>query len=113
MALAGGLIALAERRLPEKTLLATLAAQAFVALGFYAFVLFSSNPFERLDPAPVQGLGLNPLLQDIGLAMHPPMLYGGYVGLSVAFSFAVGALVTRQVTPDFARVMRPWVLGAW
>src|SRR5690606_555260 len=83
MALAGGLIALVERRLPEKTLLATLAAQAFVALGFYAFVLFSSNPFERIDPAPAQGLGLNPLLQDIGLAMHPPMLYGGYVGLSV------------------------------
>jgi cytochrome c-type biogenesis protein CcmF len=113
MALAGGLIALVERRLPEKTLLATLGAQAFVGLGFYAFLLVSSNPFERLNPAPAQGLGLNPLLQDIGLAMHPPTLYCGYVGLSVAFSFAVGALLTRQVTPDFARVMRPWVLGAW
>jgi len=113
MSLAGGLIALVERRLPEKTLLATLAAQAFVGLGFYAFLLVSSNPFERLDPAPAQGLGLNPLLQDIGLAMHPPTLYCGYVGLSVAFSFAVGALLTRQVTPDFARVIRPWVLGAW
>jgi len=113
MALAGGLIALVERRLPEKTMQATLAAQGFVALGFYAFLLFSSNPFERLPTPAVEGLGLNPLLQDIGLAFHPPTLYIGYVGLSVAFSFAVGALLTRQVTPDFARVMRPWVLGAW
>ena len=113
MALAGGLIAAIERRLPEKTMQATLAAQGFVALGFYAFLLLSSNPFERLSvPAP-EGLGLNPLLQDIGLAFHPPTLYFGYVGLSVAFSFAVGALLTRQVTPDFARAMRPWVLGAW
>ncbi len=113
MALAGGLIAAVERRLPERTMLATLAAQAFVALGFYAFLLFSSNPFTRLSPAPPQGMGLNPLLQDVGLALHPPTLYAGYVGLSVAFSFAVGALVTRQVTPEFAKVMRPWVLGAW
>jgi cytochrome c-type biogenesis protein CcmF len=113
MALAGGLIALVERRLPERTMLATLAAQAFVAIGFYAFLLVSSNPFERLNPAPAEGMGLNPLLQDIGIAMHPPTLYVGYVGLSVAFSFAVGALLTRQVNPDFARVMRPWVLGAW
>ncbi len=113
MALAGGLIALLERRLPEKTILATLAAQAFLCLGFYFFILASSNPFERLVPAPVEGAGMNPLLQDIGVAIHPPMLYLGYVGLSVAFSFAVGALVTRQVTPDFARIMRPWVLSAW
>jgi len=113
MSFAGGLIALLERRLPERTMIATLAAQAFVGLGFYAFLLFSSNPFERLDPPAPEGLGLNPLLQDIGLAFHPPTLYFGYVGLSVAFSFAVGALLTRQVTPDFARAMRPWVLGAW
>ena len=113
MALAGGLIALIERRLPEKTMQATLAAQGFVALGFYSFLLLSSNPFERLPAPAVEGLGLNPLLQDIGLAFHPPTLYIGYVGLSVAFSFAVGALQTRQVTPEFARVMRPWVLGAW
>src|SRR5690606_15413866 len=113
MALAGGLIALVERRLPERTMLATLGAQAFVGLGFYAFLLTSSNPFERLPQPPAAGMGLNPLLQDIGLAMHPPTLYFGYVGLSVAFSFAVGALLTRQVTPEFARVMRPWILGAW
>ena len=113
MAMSGALIALLERRLPEKTILATLAAQAFVGLGFYAFLLFSSNPFERLPEPAAEGMGLNPLLQDIGLALHPPTLYFGYVGLSVAFSFAVGALITRQVTPAFARAMRPWVLGAW
>ena len=113
MGLAGALVALFERRLPENTIVATLSAQAFVSLGFYAFLLFSSNPFERLDPVPLAGAGLNPLLQDIGLAFHPPTLYFGYVGLSVAFSFAVGALVTGEVGPAFARAMRPWVLGAW
>ena len=113
MGLAGALIALVERRLPERTMNATLAAQGVVSLGFYAFLLLSSNPFERLPVPATEGVGLNPLLQDIGLAFHPPTLYLGYVGLSVAFSFAVGALLTRQVTPDFARAMRPWVLGAW
>jgi cytochrome c-type biogenesis protein CcmF len=113
MGLAGGFVALVERRLPERTMLATLAGQAFVSIGFYAFLLFSSNPFARLEPAAAEGQGLNPLLQDIGLAFHPPTLYLGYVGLSVAFSFAIGALVTREVGPAFARAMRPWVLGAW
>ncbi|AXU19352.1 heme lyase NrfEFG subunit NrfE [Novosphingobium sp. THN1] len=113
MAVSGGIVALVEQRLREETLLATLAGQAFVSLGFYAFLLLSSNPFERLpEPAP-EGAGLNPLLQDIGLAFHPPTLYVGYVGLSVAFSFAIGALITRDVGPAFARAMRPWVLGAW
>ena len=113
MALAGAVIAAVERRLPERTMQATLAGQGFVAFGFYAFILFSSNPFERLGTPAIEGAGLNPLLQDVGLALHPPTLYVGYVGLSVAFSFAIGALLTRQVTPDFARAMRPWVLGAW
>ena len=113
MGLSGGLLALVERRLPERTMLATLAGQAFVSLGFYAFLLVSSNPFERLPQPPAEGSGFNPLLQDIGLAFHPPTLYLGYVGLSVAFSFAIGALVTREVGPAFARAMRPWVLGAW
>ncbi len=113
MAVAGALIGLVERRLPERTMLATLAAQAFVGIGFYAYILLASNPFTRLDPAPIQGAGLNPQLQDIGLAYHPTTFYVGYVGLSVAFSFVVGALLTRQVTPDFARAMRPWALGAW
>ncbi|HEX6376000.1 MAG TPA: heme lyase CcmF/NrfE family subunit [Allosphingosinicella sp.] len=113
LALAGAAVALFERRLPERSLIATLAAQAAIGLGFYAFLLFSSNPFERLSPVPVEGNGLNPLLQDPGLAFHPPTLYFGYVGVSIAFSFAVGALVTRDVGPAFARAMRPWVLGAW
>jgi cytochrome c-type biogenesis protein CcmF len=113
LAVAGAGVALLERRLEERTLIATLAAQALISLGFYAFLLFASNPFARLDPAPAEGQGLNPLLQDPGLAFHPPTLYLGYVGLSVAFSFAVGALVTRDVGPAFARAMRPWVLAAW
>ena len=99
LAVAGGAVALFERRLSERTLIATLAAQAAMALGFYAFLLIASNPFARLDPAPLEGRGLNPLLQDPGLAFHPPTLYFGYVGLSVAFTFAVGALVTRDVGP--------------
>ncbi|MEH3101177.1 heme lyase CcmF/NrfE family subunit [Sphingomonas adhaesiva] len=113
LGVAGGAVAILERALAPRTTLATLGAQAFLALGFYAFLLFSSNPFTRIDPAPATGNGLNPLLQDPGLAFHPPTLYAGYVGLSVAFSFAVGALVTRDVGPSFARAMRPWVLGAW
>ena len=113
LAVAGAAVALFERRLPARTLTATLAAQAVIGLGFYAFLLFASNPFTRLSPVPSEGNGLNPLLQDPGLAFHPPTLYFGYVGISVAFSFAVGALVTRDVGPAFARAMRPWVLGAW
>ncbi|WP_033073048.1 heme lyase CcmF/NrfE family subunit [Sphingopyxis sp. MWB1] len=113
LSLSGGLIALFEKRLREDTLIATLTAQAALSLGFFAFLLFSSNPFSRLPVAPPDGQGLNPLLQDIGLAFHPPTLYVGYVGLSVAFSFAVGALVTREIGPAFARAMRPWVLGSW
>jgi len=113
LGLAGGAVAVLERRLPERSLIATLAAQAGIALGFYAFLLFASNPFARLPMPARDGMGLNPLLQDPGLAFHPPTLYIGYVGNSVAFSFAVGALITRDVGPAFARAMRPWVLGAW
>jgi cytochrome c-type biogenesis protein CcmF len=113
LGLAGGAVAIFERRLDQRTLNATIGAQALIAMGFYAFLLFASNPFARLFPSPPDGNGLNPLLQDPGLAFHPPTLYVGYVGISVAFSFAVGALVTREVGPAFARAMRPWVLGAW
>jgi cytochrome c-type biogenesis protein CcmF len=113
LAAAGALLAGTERRLRPDTLRATLGAQALLALGFFAFLLLASNPFARLNPAPPQGEGLNPLLQDPGLAFHPPTLYLGYVGLSVAFSLAVGALVTREVGPSLARAMRPWVLGSW
>jgi cytochrome c-type biogenesis protein CcmF len=113
MGIAGAAVALFERALRRDTHMATLGAQALISLGFYAFLLFSSNPFARANPAPADGQGLNPLLQDPGLAFHPPTLYLGYVGLSVAFSFAVGALMTRNVDATFARAMRPWVLAAW
>ncbi|MEI9852505.1 MAG: heme lyase CcmF/NrfE family subunit [Sphingomonas sp.] len=113
LGVAGAGVALLERRLADRTLAATLGAQAAIAIGFYAFILFASSPFLRVDPPAPDGMGLNPLLQDPGLAFHPPTLYFGYVGLSVAFSFAVGALLTRDVGPAFARAMRPWVLIAW
>ncbi len=113
LSVSGAAIAFFEKRIDAKTLHATLAVQGFIALGFFAFLLFASNPFERLEPAPLEGAGLNPLLQDVGLAFHPPTLYMGYVGLSIAFSFAVGALLTNQAGPAFARAMRPWVLAAW
>ena len=113
LGVAGAAVALFEHRIKERTLAATLMAQALISFGFYAFLLFSSNPFKRLSPVPADGNGLNPLLQDPGLAFHPPTLYFGYVGMSVAFSFAVGAMITRDVDKDFARAMRPWVLAAW
>ena len=90
-----------------------LAVQGIVTTAFLAFSLFTSNPFQRLDPPPVDGRGLNPILQDIGLALHPPMLYLGYVGLSMAFSFAVAALISGQADKQWARAMRPWVSAAW
>src|SRR5678815_413495 len=113
LGLSGAALALFSRRLPSRTLIAALGAQAALALGFHAFLLGASNPFARLDPAPVEGRGLNPLLQDPGLAFHPPTLYLGYVGLSVAFSLAVGAMLAGDVDRRLARAMRPWVLGAW
>src|SRR5436309_2834862 len=113
LSVAGAFMALFSRRTSERTLIGGLGSQAVLALGFYAFLLIASNPFARLFPAPPDGQGLNPLLQDPGLAFHPPMLYLGYVGLSVAFSLAVGALLTGEVDSRLARAMRPWVLGAW
>ncbi len=113
LAVAGAFVALFSRRTGERTLVAALGSQSVLALGFYAFLLIASNPFARLSPAPPDGLGLNPLLQDPGLAFHPPTLYLGYVGLSVAFSLAVGALLTDEVDSRLARAMRPWVLAAW
>ncbi|MBA2772313.1 MAG: heme lyase CcmF/NrfE family subunit, partial [Sphingomonas sp.] len=109
----GAVLALLSRRLDERTFIAALGAQGALALGFFTFLLLASNPFGRLDPAAAEGRGLNPLLQDPGLAFHPPTLYFGYVGLSVAFSLAVGALLTGRVDRDLAKAMRPWVLGAW
>src|SRR5215813_40882 len=113
LAIAGAFLALLSRRTSERTLVAALGSQAALALGFYAFLLIASNPFARLSPAPPEGRGLNPLLQDPGLAFHPPTLYFGYVGLSVAFSIAVGALLANEVDSRLAQAMRPWVLAAW
>ena len=90
-----------------------LSVQAMITAGFLLFILFTSNPFERLDPPPVNGSGLNPLLQDPGLAFHPPFLYLGYVGFSMAFSFAVAALIEGRVDAAWARWVRPWTLAAW
>jgi len=117
LSVAGAFLALLSRRTSERTLIAALGAQAALALGFYAFLLIASNPFARLDLNTTlfagRERGLNPLLQDPGLAFHPPTLYLGYVGLSVAFSLAVCALLTNEVNAQLARAMRPWVLGAW
>jgi cytochrome c-type biogenesis protein CcmF len=113
LGVSGAVLAIFSRRLDERTFTAALGAQGALALGFFAFLLFASNPFARLDPAAIEGRGLNPLLQDPGLVFHPPTLYLGYVGLSVAFSLAVGALITGRVDAALAKAMRPWVLGAW
>ena len=91
----------------------TLIVMGGITLSFLAFSLFTSNPFTRLSPAPIDGRGLNPVLQDIGLALHPPMLYLGYVGLSVAFAIAIAGLITGQVDKNWARITRFWVALAW
>ncbi|MEQ1755435.1 MAG: heme lyase CcmF/NrfE family subunit [Micropepsaceae bacterium] len=109
----GAAVALFGRRLPPTLSARTLAIQGLIGAMFLAFILFTSNPFLRLDPAPVNGNGLNPLLQDPGLATHPPFLYMGYVGFSMAFSFAIAALIEGKVEPAWARWVRPWTLAAW
>ncbi|KAA5605096.1 heme lyase CcmF/NrfE family subunit [Roseospira marina] len=101
------------RNLPPALRARALAVQAMIVVGFLLFILFTSNPFERIDPAPLNGRGLNPLLQDPGLAFHPPMLYLGYVGFSMAFSFAIAALIEGRVDAAWARWVRPWTLLAW
>ena len=106
-------VALFGGNLPPRLKARVLSVQAVIGVGFILFILFTSNPFERLDPAPADGRGLNPLLQDIGLAFHPPLLYLGYVGLSVTFSFAIAALIEGRVDPAWARWVRPWTLAAW
>jgi len=91
----------------------TLSVQAWISVGFFSFMIFTSNPFERVFPPPPDGNDLNPLLQDIGLAMHPPLLYIGYVGFSIVFSFAVAALIEGRVDAAWARWVRPWTLASW
>ena len=113
LTLFGALVALFGTNLPPGLSARVLSVQALIGIGFLLFVLLTSNPFARLDPAPLDGNGLNPLLQDPGLAFHPPFLYLGYVGLSVTFSFAVAALIEGRVDPAWARWVRPWTLAAW
>ncbi len=113
LALFGALIALFGRNIPLGMRARVLAVQGLIGVGFLAFILFTSNPFERVPVPPIDGRGMNPLLQDIGIAMHPPLLYLGYVGFSTAFSFAVGALLQGRIDPSWARWMRPWILLAW
>ena len=90
-----------------------LAVQAWIAAAFYLFILFTSNPFLRFARPPIEGRDLNPVLQDIGLAIHPPLLYLGYVGFSISFSFAVAALIDGRIDAAWARWVRPWTLLAW
>ena len=90
-----------------------LAVQAWIAAAFYLFILITSNPFLRIAQPPIEGRDLNPVLQDIGLAIHPPMLYLGYVGFSISFSFAVAALIEGRIDAAWARWVRPWTLVAW
>ncbi|MBM3489384.1 MAG: heme lyase CcmF/NrfE family subunit [Alphaproteobacteria bacterium] len=113
LALFGAGVALFGRNLPPAFRARVLAVQALIAVGFLAFSLFTSNPFLRALPPPADGNGLNPLLQDPGLAFHPPFLYLGYVGFSIAYSFAVAALLEGRVDAAWARWVRPWTLAAW
>ncbi|NBT52893.1 MAG: heme lyase CcmF/NrfE family subunit, partial [Marivivens sp.] len=99
--------------LPDTLKARVLAVQSTISVAFYAFIIFTSNPFLRLQVPPFNGQDLNPLLQDPGLAFHPPFLYLGYVGLSMAFSFAVAALIEGRVDAAWARWVRPWTLAAW
>ena len=113
LTLFGGAVSVFGANLPPGLRARVLAIQGLIGTGFLAFILFTSNPFERLVPAPLDGSGLNPLLQDPGLAFHPPMLYLGYVGFSIAFSFAIAALIEGRVDAAWARWVRPWTLAAW
>jgi len=113
LALFGAAVAAFGRNLPPPLAARALAVQAMIAAAFLAFMVFTSNPFERLDPVPAEGRDLNPILQDPGLAFHPPFLYLGYVGLSIVFSFAVAALIEGRVDAAWARWVRPWTLAAW
>ncbi len=106
-------VAVYSRNLPEILMARVLAVMAMISTGFLAFMLFTSNPFERIFPVPLDGNELNPLLQDPGLAIHPPMLYMGYVGFSVAFAFAVAALLGGKLDATWARWSRPWTTVAW
>ncbi|MGB6254145.1 MAG: heme lyase CcmF/NrfE family subunit [Bradyrhizobium sp.] len=113
LALFGGLVAIFGNNLPISLRAHVLAVQAWIASAFYLFILLTSNPFLREVPPRIEGNDLNPVLQDIGLAVHPPMLYLGYVGFSISFSFAIAALIEGRIDAAWARWVRPWTLVAW
>jgi len=108
-----GLVAFFSKNIPETTMARVLGVLGLVSIGFILFLLLTSNPFDRLFPAPLEGRDLNPLLQDPGLAIHPPMLYMGYVGFSVAFAFSIAALLEGRLDSAWARWSRPWTNLAW
>ena len=113
LSLCAAAVAVFGDNLPPALRARVLAVQGLIATGFLLFILFTSNPFQRVFPAPLNGQGLNPVLQDPGLAFHPPFLYLGYVGFSVAFAFAVAALIEGRVDAAWARWVRPWTLASW
>ena len=113
LALFGALVALFGGNLPATLKANVLGVQSWIAAAFVAFILGTSNPFLRIAGGPLEGRDLNPILQDIGLAVHPPLLYVGYVGLSISFSFAVAALIEGRIDAAWARWVRPWTLAAW
>jgi cytochrome c-type biogenesis protein CcmF len=113
LALFGAAVAVFGSNLPPALRARVLSVQGMICVGFLLFILFTSNPFLRLYPVPADGNGLNPILEDRGLAFHPPMLYAGYVGFSISFCFAVAALIEGRVDPAWARWVRPWTLAAW
>jgi cytochrome c-type biogenesis protein CcmF len=112
LALFGAAVALFGGNLPASLRATALAVQAGIAVAFLVFIVFASNPFTRIPPQ-LEGQGLNPILQDPALAFHPPFLYAGYVGLSMAFSFAIAALIEGRTDAAWARWVRPWTLAAW
>jgi c-type cytochrome biogenesis protein CcmF len=107
------LVAWFGANLPDRLKANVLAVQGWISTAFILFILLTSNPFARLNPAPAEGQDLNPVLQDFGLAVHPPLLYLGYVGFSVCFSFAIAALLDGRIDAAWARWVRPWTLAAW
>jgi cytochrome c-type biogenesis protein CcmF len=109
----GAMVAAFGSNIPASLRATALAVQSWVAVAFYVFILATSNPFLRMSPAPFEGRDLNPILQDFGLAVHPPMLYLGYVGFSISFAFAVAALIEGRIDAAWARWVRPWTLVAW
>ncbi len=113
LTLFGAAVSVFGRNLPPTLRARVLAVQGMIGTGFFLFILLTSNPFLRLFPVPANGRGMNPILQDPGLAFHPPFLYLGYVGFSVSFAFAVAALIEGRVDAAWARWVRPWTLAAW